>query len=203
MAITGVPRICTRLVAYSAHTNSGSRNQVNPGARIRWIVTMKFRPVRIDEKPVMKTPMPVSITLEFEASAAVGRVERPAGVHAADDHRVDGEEEADDEDVPAEEVDLRERDVLGPEHQRQHEVAENRRHGGNQHEEHHRHAVHGEEAGCRCPPRRSRPPAWSARAGCPAAKMPPRKNANVTTTRYIRPMRLWSLVRSHEATPCS
>ena len=27
-----------------------------PGARIRWIVTMKFRPVRIDEKPVMKMP---------------------------------------------------------------------------------------------------------------------------------------------------
>ena len=27
-----------------------------PGARIRWTVTMKFRPVRIDEKPVMKTP---------------------------------------------------------------------------------------------------------------------------------------------------
>ena len=27
-----------------------------PGARIRWIVTMKLRPVRIDEKPVMKMP---------------------------------------------------------------------------------------------------------------------------------------------------
>ena len=32
-----------------AHTNSGSRNQVMPGARIRWIVTMKLRPVRIDD----------------------------------------------------------------------------------------------------------------------------------------------------------
>ena len=27
-----------------------------PGARILWMVTMKFRPVRIDEKPVMKMP---------------------------------------------------------------------------------------------------------------------------------------------------
>ena len=27
-----------------------------PGARMRWMVTMKFSPVRIDEKPVMKTP---------------------------------------------------------------------------------------------------------------------------------------------------
>ena len=43
--------------------NSGSRNQVSPGARIRWIVTMKFRPVRIDEKPVMKIPSAAGITL--------------------------------------------------------------------------------------------------------------------------------------------
>ena len=44
--------------------NSGSRNQVRPGARMRWIVTMKFRPVRIDEKPEMNTPMaPVSTRL--------------------------------------------------------------------------------------------------------------------------------------------
>ena len=39
---------------------------------MRWIVTMKFRPVRIDENPVMKTPMPVSMTLEFEASVLYG-----------------------------------------------------------------------------------------------------------------------------------
>ena len=38
-----------------------------PGARMRWIVTMKFTPVRIDENPVMKTPMPVMITLVFDA----------------------------------------------------------------------------------------------------------------------------------------
>ncbi len=55
-----------------AHTNSGSRNQVRPGARMRWIVTMKFRPVRIDEKPVMKTPMPVIITLLLEARLLYG-----------------------------------------------------------------------------------------------------------------------------------
>ena len=33
-----------------------------PGARIRWIVTTKLRPVRIDEKPVMKTPRPTVTT---------------------------------------------------------------------------------------------------------------------------------------------
>ncbi len=32
------------------------RNQVMPGARIRWIVTMKFSPVKIGLKnPMMKT----------------------------------------------------------------------------------------------------------------------------------------------------
>ncbi len=38
-----------------------------PGARMRWIVTIKFRPVRIDEKPVMKTPRPAVMTCEFDA----------------------------------------------------------------------------------------------------------------------------------------
>ena len=33
-----------------------------PGARSRCTVTMKFSPVRIDEKPVMKTPTSVSAT---------------------------------------------------------------------------------------------------------------------------------------------
>ena len=37
-----------------------------PGARMLWMVTMKLRPVRIDEKPVMKTPTPAGITLVFE-----------------------------------------------------------------------------------------------------------------------------------------
>ena len=45
---------------------------MRPGARIRWIVTMKLRPVRIDEKPVMKTPIPVIITLVLEARLLYG-----------------------------------------------------------------------------------------------------------------------------------
>ena len=42
------------------------RNQVRPGARILWIVTMKFSPVRIEENPVMKTPMATAVTCVFE-----------------------------------------------------------------------------------------------------------------------------------------
>ena len=48
------------------------RNQVMPGARIRWIVTMKLRPVRIDEKPVMKMPSAVGITLVVEETVLNG-----------------------------------------------------------------------------------------------------------------------------------
>ena len=43
-----------------------------PGARIRCVVTMKFRPVRIDEKPVMNTPSAVGMTLVFDAAELYG-----------------------------------------------------------------------------------------------------------------------------------
>ena len=55
-----------RLVAYSAHTKSGRRNHVIPGARMRCTVTMKLRPVRIEENPTMKTPAAASTTCVFE-----------------------------------------------------------------------------------------------------------------------------------------
>ena len=65
IAITGMARIKMMLVAYSDHRKSGRRNQVSPGARIVWIVTMKLSPVRIEEKPEIKTPIAAVITLEF------------------------------------------------------------------------------------------------------------------------------------------
>ena len=37
-----------------------------PGARILWIVTMKFRPVRIDEKPATNPASTVGTTHVFE-----------------------------------------------------------------------------------------------------------------------------------------
>ncbi len=43
-----------------------------PGARIRWMVTMKLRPVRIDEKPAMKMPIAVGTTWVFEPVALYG-----------------------------------------------------------------------------------------------------------------------------------
>ena len=73
-----------------------------PGARMRCMVTMKLRPVRIDEKPVMKMPSATAMTrASLEYDGAEGRVERPAGVDAAADERVEREQPADDVDVPA------------------------------------------------------------------------------------------------------
>ena len=51
---------------------SGRRNQVIPGARMRWTVTMKLSPVRIDEKPTMKTPAAAAITWVLEKSVENG-----------------------------------------------------------------------------------------------------------------------------------
>ena len=72
IAITGVPSTLIRLVAYVDQMNSGMRNHVMPGARIRWIVTMKFRPVRIDEKPVMKIPSAVGMTFVVDDTVLNG-----------------------------------------------------------------------------------------------------------------------------------
>ena len=47
-------------------TNKGSRPHVMPGARIVWMVTMKFRPVRIEENPVMNTVTAAGTTMVFE-----------------------------------------------------------------------------------------------------------------------------------------
>ena len=56
MPSTGVARIWMIAVAYRAHSNSGMRNQVMPGGRSLWIVTMKFIPVKIELKPRMNAP---------------------------------------------------------------------------------------------------------------------------------------------------
>ena len=50
------------LVEYSDQTKSGNRVQVRPGARRRWIVTMKLRPVKMEENPAIKTPAAMAMT---------------------------------------------------------------------------------------------------------------------------------------------
>ena len=76
---------------------------------------------------------------------AVGRVEGPAGVDAAGQHGEEGEQSADHQQIPAQQVDARKRQVARADHHRQEEIAQRCGNGRNQEEEHHHHAVHGEE----------------------------------------------------------
>src|SRR4051812_33633127 len=71
-ATTGVASNWIRLVAYSDHTNSGSRPHVIPGARILWTVTMMFSPVMIELNPEMNTPMTPGTTFDWLARELYG-----------------------------------------------------------------------------------------------------------------------------------
>jgi hypothetical protein len=62
IASTGVASTMTMLTVYIAHTNSGRRNQVMPGARNMCAVAMKFTPVAIEENPTTKTPAAAAMT---------------------------------------------------------------------------------------------------------------------------------------------
>ncbi len=74
------------------------------------------------------------------------RVERPSRVDAAVQERPQREGAADRVEVPREQVDAREREVLRADHERDQEVSEDGRDPGNQEEEDHQHAVHREQA---------------------------------------------------------
>ena len=112
---------------------------------MRCMVTMKFSPVRIDEKPEMKMPMIVGMTLVRAELRAERRVEGPAGIDAAGEDGPQGDDGADREDVPAEQVELGKGEVAGADHQRQEEIAQHGRHHRHEEEEHHDDAVSGEQ----------------------------------------------------------
>ena len=93
---------------------------------MRWIVTMKFSPVRIEENPAMK-------------------IASPAGIDATSRDGVEHQAAGDDVDVPAQQVDAREGKIFRADHHGHEEVAEHSGDGWNQEEEDHHLAVHGEE----------------------------------------------------------
>jgi hypothetical protein len=51
-----------------AQTKSGIFLQVMPGARSVWIVTMKLRPLTIDERPMTNTPRSAGVTAVRETT---------------------------------------------------------------------------------------------------------------------------------------
>ena len=76
---------------------------------------------------------------------AVWSVERPAGVEPVGQYGIERPSGGHHEKIPARQVDARESQVLGADHQRDAEVAEHRRHDRHEKEEHHDDAVNGEE----------------------------------------------------------
>ncbi len=77
--------------------------------------------------------------------ASVRRVERPAGIDAAEQHAEQRPARRRTEQVPARQVDARKREVLGTDHQRQAEVAQHGRHHRHEEEKHHDDAVQREQ----------------------------------------------------------
>src|SRR5580658_2977297 len=77
--------------------------------------------------------------------AAEWRVKGPPGVQTAGGEGIEDETAPGNIDIPAQKVELRKGHVLRSNHQRDQEIAEDRRDRGNQKEEDHSHAVHGEE----------------------------------------------------------
>ena len=75
----------------------------------------------------------------------VRRVKGPARVDSAEEERCQRDHAAGDVEVPAQEVQAREGEVAGADHQRQHEVADHRRDRRDQEQPHHDHAVRGEK----------------------------------------------------------
>ncbi len=76
---------------------------------------------------------------------AEGRVESPAGVDAAGEHAVQHQHAGDDVEIPAQQIDARESQVPGADHQRNQKIPQHGGDGGNQEKEHHHLAVHGEK----------------------------------------------------------
>ena len=88
---------------------------------------------------------PVGTMLVTRARGTERRVERPASVDAACQQRIHRGDAASHGQVPTEQIQPGERQVLGADHHRNLKIAEHGRNRWDQEEEHHDHAVHGEE----------------------------------------------------------
>ena len=121
--MNGVAITTSSEVAKFAHTSSGIRKKLIPGARIVMIVTRKFSAVMIEEAPANCTPSeknicPTGMSVESGAYAVQPSANAPPGarklasmISAADRQQPVGER-----------VQPREGHVGRADHQRQHEV---------------------------------------------------------------------------------
>src|SRR5580765_7646703 len=83
-AMNGVAMTTSSEVVKFAHTSSGMRQNVMPGARIVMIVTRKFRPVATDEAPanctaIEKNVCPSGVSVDNGAYAVQPVANEPPG----------------------------------------------------------------------------------------------------------------------------
>src|SRR5437870_4051065 len=83
-AMNGVAITTSKEAEKFAHTNSGMRKKLMPGARIVMIVTRKLSAVKIEEKPANCTPIeknswPIGIVVESGAYAVQPDANEPPG----------------------------------------------------------------------------------------------------------------------------
>ena len=83
--------------------------------------------------------------VRMRVGAAEGRIEGPAGIHAAGGNRIQHEAAAGEENIPAHQVQLGEGDVARADHQGNQKIAERRGNRRHQEEEDHDDAVGGEQ----------------------------------------------------------
>ena len=141
--------------------------------------------------------------LGLKIGLVFGRVGEPAAVgRAAEDPRRVQEDAAGEEHPERQRVQPREGDVAGADLQR-HQVVHERRAHRHDHEEDHRHAVHGEglvvEVG------RDQLAVGLRPAGTrmSSASMPPRTKKNSAEAPYMMPTFLWSTPVTHAFHPCA
>ncbi len=107
-----------------------------------WTVTIKFSPVRMVEKPLMKIADRGGDRVRVAEQRAERRVKRPTRIHTADDNGDQHENRAERIDPPAQNVDPWKRQVARADHHRDQEVAQHRRDGRDQKKPDHDDAMH-------------------------------------------------------------
>ena len=85
-----------------------------PGARIRWIVTMKFSPVKDRAEAGDEDRRRRGHDVGVEVVGRKRRGEGPSGINATEHERSQRQGATDDVQVPAQKVDLRERQIASP-----------------------------------------------------------------------------------------
>ena len=126
--MNGVAMTTSSEVEKFAHTSSGMRQKLMPGARMVMIVTRKFSAVAIDDAPANCTPIGEE-HLPYRRVGGQRRVGRPAGgERAAGGEERRGHHHAGDRQHPERQrVQARERHVRRADHQRQDVVRQARR----------------------------------------------------------------------------